>query len=84
MSEPITERLRRCNPTTGICVDAADIIEQAYGLLWRDTSFQGPATIAARKLLLSAIDKSGQRRGIEFANREFGTVTDHEALANFP
>lgn len=84
MAASITDRLRQASPSMTTCQEAADIIEHAYGLLWRDTSFQGPATHAARKLLLSAIDKGGQSRGIQNANNIYGPVTDHEALKNFP
>lgn len=44
------------------------VIEKAYGLLWRDTN-SGFAH-AARKLLLSIIDKDGQKRGIDYALKE--------------
>lgn len=85
MKESLTERLRGADGVSvGDRVDAADLIERAYGLLWRETSFQGPATRAARKLLLGALSKGGQRRGIEYAIREFGAVTYDEALRNFP
>lgn len=78
MTEPISERLRRCSPTTGTCVDAADLIERAYGLLRRDTSSNSPQVQAARKMLLSGISKDGQRRGISYARYQFGEVSTDE------
>lgn len=60
--------------------DAADIIERAYGLLWRE--MHGTAiTSDARKLLLTALDKEGQKRGIAHAVSKYGSVEDDEILA---
>lgn len=84
MAEPLADRLRQTSPSMTTCQEAAEIIEKAYGLLWRDTSFQGPASHAARKLLLGAISKQGQSRGISYANQQFGSVSDAESLRNFP
>ena len=68
-----------------IIQELSTAIEQAYGLLWRDTSpRQGSPSSEARKLLLEKLDKEGQRRGIGFAHERFGPVSDHEALKNFP
>ena len=82
--ESITERLRRCNPSLTTCAEAAEVIEQAYGILWRDTASKSPQVRKARQVLLSAIDKDGQSRGISHAKALFGPVSDAEALRNFP
>lgn len=57
-------------------------IEQAYGILWRDTH-RGSAekSIAARKALFSVLDKEGQRRGIAHAIAIYGETTEAESIA---
>lgn len=59
--------------------DQAKALERAYGILWR---MPDAATGHARKLLLEAIDKDGQRRGIEYAQKMFGPATEAEFLAS--
>lgn len=63
--------------------EAADLIEQTYGCLWRSLSPK-PQVHHARKMLLEAIDREGQLRGIAYATKKFPPVSDSEALANFP
>ena len=86
MKPDLTDRLRASNgDDCTLRIDAADLIENVYGLLWRDTAtLAGSPTSEARKLLLSAMSKDGQRRGISFAGEQFGPVSDAEALRNFP
>lgn len=54
-------------------------IEKAYGLLWR---YMGPnGTVhTARRILLSLIDKDGQRRGVQFAKENTPPVSEAEIL----
>lgn len=84
MKPDLTDRLRASNgDDSTLRIDAADLIENVYGLLWRDTV---PSEIKheARRLLLSAMTKDAQRRGITYAGHKFGPVSDAEALRNFP
>lgn len=82
MDEKLANRLRDGDDLRDR-IEAADLIERAYGLLWRDLQ-GGPITSRAREMLLSAIDKDGQARGIEFAQEKFGAVSDEEALRYLP
>ncbi len=59
----------------------ASAIEKAYGALWRGSLRADLPTTTARKLLLEIIGKDGQRRGIAWATKEFGQVTDAEILS---
>lgn len=47
--------------------------QQAYGLLWHDTT-ASPLVHRARKLLLASLTKDEQREAIEWATREVGSV----------
>lgn len=61
---------------------AADAVERAYGILWRNTGRDSPAmVIAARKELLTAIPKDGQKRGIEYAISIYGPSTEADAYS---
>ena len=57
--------------------NAASVAERAYGILWRLTAFdtaQCGYAHDARKVLLAAMDKEGQRRGIAWATRQYGPL----------
>lgn len=56
--------------------DQASALERAYGILWRMPS----ATLHARKVLLEAIEKDGQRRGIAWATEMYGPATEREIV----
>lgn len=57
--------------------DQQAALERAYGILWR---MPDAATGHARKLLLEAIGKDGQERGITWALTYYGPVTDAEII----
>lgn len=57
-----------------------EVIEIAYGFLWRDRACS-PQSNDARIYLLSLIDKEGQKRGIGEALAKYGPVSDAEILA---
>ena len=52
-------------------------VERAYGALWRDLT-PTPQALAARKELLATLDRDGQARGIAWAFKRFGQVSDGE------
>ena len=54
-------------------------IEKAYGLLWR---YMGSVKEVheARKILLSMIDRDGQRRGVQYAKENTAPVSEAEIL----
>ena len=54
-------------------------IEKAYGLLWR---YMGSVKEVheARNILLSMIDRDGQRRGVQYAKENTAPVSELEAL----
>ena len=55
--------------------------ERAYGALWRCMDHNPPAEMfQARKMLLAAIGKDGQRRGVAWAIETFGDVRDDEIM----
>lgn len=77
----------RQHQTAPICHEAAQRIralqtalEQAYGLLWREIGEDRFFEHKARKVLIEAIGKEGQRRAIEWVTKEHGAVTDREIL----
>lgn len=59
--------------------EAADLIEMVYGFLWRDPV---PSKIKseARKMLLQAMNKDAQRRGIKYAHDCYGPTSETEIL----
>lgn len=55
----------------------ASPVEEAYGILWRQTTDNKQLHLA-RKLLLSVIGVAAQRRGINAALKQFGPVNPYE------
>jgi hypothetical protein len=54
--------------------------ENAYGCVWRTVGPYDGQVHHARGLLLAAIGRDGQRRGIAYALRRYGPVGDDEIL----
>jgi len=68
------DKLIACSPYT-----LPEAAERAYGALWRCMEPNPPPELfQARKMLLAAIGKDGQRRGIAWALETFGEVQDSE------
>ncbi|MGD1953875.1 MAG: hypothetical protein ACFBZ9_01260, partial [Sphingomonadales bacterium] len=63
-------------------VDLHDVIERAYGILWRDMQ-SSEFSNAARQVLLEALSKDGIHRAVQYACRRFDGVTDAEVMAAF-
>ena len=57
-----------------------DVIESAYGDLWRDTRQHSGLIASARTTLLRAITHDQQRRAVQSAYQRHGPVSDHEIL----
>ena len=61
----------------------SSVKEQAYGLLWMVIG-DDPKIHEARKLLLSEIDKDGQKRGIEYAKSQYEMPPIESVLHKLP
>lgn len=75
---------RKAVPMSGtIMVDMLmpdEAMERAYGILWREPA-PSQLAIDARAMLLSALGKAAQKRGIEYAIHRYGEPTFVEILS---
>lgn len=53
---------------------------RAYGALWRDVSTDSISGVA-RRLLRDVLTKEDRAKGVAWALKEFGPVSDYEAIA---
>lgn len=60
--------------------DVTTAAERAYGTLWRVYGLNAGYAHDARKLLRDGLDKESRRRGIAWANEQYGPLGPDPAL----